>query len=143
MKSDVYGFGVVLLELLTGLRAFDKKRPTGKQNLVDWVKPLLPHKSKLNLLIDVHIKGQYSSKATSLATQLTLRCLESDPRKRPSMKEVLEVLERMVAIEGKSKKLLKSSRNSISHHHHHHHHGHDSHEQERGDGHGHGHRNGN
>lgn len=133
VKSDVYGFGVVLLELLTGLRALDMKRPSGKQNLMDWARPLLPHKSKLNLLMDAHLEGRYSSKAASLATQLTLRCLESDPRKRPSMKEVLEVLERMVAIEGKSKALLKSSRYSKSHHRpdHHHHHGN---EQERGDG---------
>ncbi|XP_058185382.1 probable serine/threonine-protein kinase PIX13 [Rhododendron vialii] len=122
VKSDVYGFGVVLLELLTGLRALDMKR-AGKHNLVDWARPLLPYKSKLNLLMDVHIEGQYSSKAASLAANLTLRCLESDPKRRPSMKEVVEVLDRIVAIQGKSKSPSKSI-SSTSHHHHHHHHGH-------------------
>ncbi|KAF2290738.1 hypothetical protein GH714_015254 [Hevea brasiliensis] len=34
IKSDVYSFGVVLIEMLTGLRAIDKKRPSGQQDLV-------------------------------------------------------------------------------------------------------------
>ncbi|KAI7997589.1 putative serine/threonine-protein kinase PIX13 [Camellia lanceoleosa] len=35
VKSNVYGFGVVLLEILTGLRALDTKQPSGLHNLVD------------------------------------------------------------------------------------------------------------
>lgn len=38
VKSDVYGFGVVLLELITGRRAIDTTRPNNEQNLVLWVK---------------------------------------------------------------------------------------------------------
>lgn len=92
MKSDVYGFGVVLLELLTGLRALDTKRPTGQQNLVEWLKPMLSQKKKLKIIMDARIEGQYSSKAASQAAELTLKCLESDPKRRPSMKEVEGVL---------------------------------------------------
>jgi len=40
-KSDVYGFGVVLLELITGRRAIDTRRPNHEQILVTWVSPLL------------------------------------------------------------------------------------------------------
>lgn len=103
VKSDVYGFGVVLLELLTGLRALDTKRPSGQHNLVDWMKPMLSHKRKLKSIIDTRMEGQYSSKAATLISQLIVKCLEGEPKKRPSMKEVVEVLEQVESIKEKPK----------------------------------------
>lgn len=38
MKSDVYSYGVILLELITGRRAIDTTRANNEQNLVAWVK---------------------------------------------------------------------------------------------------------
>lgn len=104
MKSDVYGFGVVLLELLTGLRALDTKRPSGQHNLVDWAKPLLSQRGKLKNIIDPRLEGQYSFKAALQATQLTLKCVATEPKNRPSMKEVVETLERLEAIKDKKYK---------------------------------------
>lgn len=37
LKSDIYSFGVVLLELITGRRAIDTTKKPGEQNLVTWV----------------------------------------------------------------------------------------------------------
>ncbi|KAJ8771104.1 hypothetical protein K2173_023429 [Erythroxylum novogranatense] len=104
VKSDVYGFGVVLLEIMTGQRALDTRRPQGQQNLVEWLKPTLQQKRKLKNIMDARIDGQYSSKAMHLAAQITLRCLEHDPKNRPHMKEVVEVLEQVEA--------MKASRSS-------------------------------
>lgn len=37
VKSDVYSYGVVLLELLTGRKPVDMSQPSGQENLVTWV----------------------------------------------------------------------------------------------------------
>lgn len=103
VKSDVYGFGVVLLELMTGLRAMDSKRTGPQHNLVDWAKPLLPNRKKIKTLMDARIEGQYSSKAAMLFAQLVLHCLEQEPRKRPDMKQVVEILEQINAMKVKLK----------------------------------------
>ncbi|KAJ0526258.1 putative transferase, protein kinase RLK-Pelle-RLCK-VIIa-2 family [Helianthus annuus] len=102
VKSDVYGFGVVLLELMTGLRALDTKRPGPQTNLVEWAKPLLPNRKKLKTIMDARIEGQYSSKGAIMLAQVILHCLEQEPRKRPAMKEVADILEQIYAIKVKT-----------------------------------------
>ncbi|KAL6652220.1 hypothetical protein ACP70R_011145 [Stipagrostis hirtigluma subsp. patula] len=103
VKSDVYGFGVVLLEMLTGMRALDTARPAQQHNLVDWAKPFLADRRRLARLIDPRLEGQYPSKAALQAAQLTLRCLSGDPRSRPSMAEVVAALEEIERIRPRPK----------------------------------------
>jgi serine/threonine protein kinase len=104
VKSDVYGFGVVLLEMLTGLQTLDLKRLTEKQNLVEWIKPSLSDKRKLKgNIVDHRLEGQYSPKAAFKTAQLILKCLESNPKMRPSMNDVLVTLEGIHAIKDKRK----------------------------------------
>ncbi|KAL2551210.1 Protein kinase superfamily protein [Forsythia ovata] len=118
VKSDVYGFGVVLAEMLTGLRVLDYKRPIGRRDLVDYAKPFLSEERKLMSIMDARMDGQYSSKAALQASKLTVTCLESEPIKRPSMKEVVQALEEIAAI-GIPKESNSKSVHSSSHHHHH------------------------
>ncbi|KAL5706143.1 non-specific serine/threonine protein kinase [Ranunculus cassubicifolius] len=109
VKSDVYGFGVVLLELLTGQRAIDSNRPSGQHNLVEWAKPQLMYRRKLIPIMDSGLKDQFPTKAAIQAAQLTHRCLGPEPKSRPSMKEVLESLIQIRAIVDKPKEARRSS----------------------------------
>ncbi|OAY58742.1 probable serine/threonine-protein kinase PIX13 [Manihot esculenta] len=93
VKSDVYSFGVVLIEMLTGLRAIDKKRPPWEQNLLEWVKPALVNKRRLRSIMDSRLEGKYSAKEAEQIAQLAVRCLNPGPTSRPSMKEVEETLQ--------------------------------------------------
>ncbi|KAL8248425.1 hypothetical protein R6Q59_005293 [Mikania micrantha] len=103
VKSDVYGFGVVLVEMLTGMRALDEDRPTNQRNLVEWVKPYLANRRKLKNIMDSRLEGSYPSKAACQLAQLALACLEPEPKTRPSMQEVVVTLEQLSDIKERPK----------------------------------------
>lgn len=103
MKSDVYGFGIVLVEMLTGMRALDTNRPAAQHNLSDWVKPYLADRRKVKNIMDSRLEGRYPSKAAVQIAQLALTCLGPEPKSRPSMKEVVEKLEQLDAINERPK----------------------------------------
>ncbi|CAI9094880.1 OLC1v1030705C3 [Oldenlandia corymbosa var. corymbosa] len=92
-KSDIYSFGVVLLELLTGRRAMDKTRAKTEQSLVDWAKPYLSSSRRLRCIIDPRLSGQYSVKGAKEMAHLALQCVSMNPRDRPKMPSIIETLE--------------------------------------------------
>ncbi|XP_058187702.1 receptor-like protein kinase FERONIA isoform X2 [Rhododendron vialii] len=83
--------------IATGLRAFDINREIGRQNLVDWAKPFLSQRRQLIKILDSRLEWKYPSKAAFEMAQVALQCLKLDPKTRPSMKEVVETLERIDA----------------------------------------------
>ncbi|KAH7429576.1 hypothetical protein KP509_09G056700 [Ceratopteris richardii] len=95
-KNDIYCFGVVLLEMLTGLKAYDTSRPAEEQILVEWKKPYLKDRSRTLLLVDKRIEGQYSQREVQKVAHIAQCCLCEDAKLRPSMTEVLENLELLV-----------------------------------------------
>ncbi|XP_041991154.1 probable serine/threonine-protein kinase PBL9 [Salvia splendens] len=94
-KSDVYSYGVVLLELLSGRRAIDKNRPSGEHNLVEWCRPFLPNKRKVFRIMDNRLEGQYSMEVAQKVANLALRCISLEPKLRPNMQDVVKELEQI------------------------------------------------
>ncbi|PVH64837.1 hypothetical protein PAHAL_2G365800 [Panicum hallii] len=92
MKSDVYCFGVVMLQLLTGRKPYDSSKPRTEQSLVNFVTPQLRDSNALGALADPALRGLYPPKALSRFADVLARCVQSDPESRPSISEVVQSL---------------------------------------------------
>lgn len=92
-KSDVFCYGVVLLEILTGRRAMDKSRPSREKTLTDWAKPFLRDPKKLDRIMDPRLEGQYSKEGAKKAAALAYQCLSHNCKSRPTMTHVVKTLE--------------------------------------------------
>ncbi|KAL5703835.1 hypothetical protein ACHQM5_022338 [Ranunculus cassubicifolius] len=93
-KTDVFGYGIMLLELITGQRAFDLARLANDDDvmLLDWVKGLLKEK-KLDMLVDPDLQKNYIDAEVEQLIQVALLCTQSSPMERPKMSEVVRMLE--------------------------------------------------
>jgi serine/threonine protein kinase len=98
-KSDVYGFGVVLLELLAGRRSVDKSRPPREQSLVEWARPYLTDARRLDRVMDPNLAGQYSARAAQKAAAVAHQCVSLNPKSRPHMSAVVDALEPLLALD--------------------------------------------
>ncbi|XP_024027901.1 receptor-like serine/threonine-protein kinase ALE2 [Morus notabilis] len=93
VKSDVYSYGVVLLELLTGRKPVDLSQPPGQENLVAWARPLLTSKEGLEIMIDSAIKSEMISlDSVAKVAAIASMCVQPEVSHRPFMGEVVQAL---------------------------------------------------
>ena len=87
-KSDIYSYGVLLLELVTGRRAIQDKK-----NLVEWAQEhlLSSSSSGAELLIDPAIRGTVDADQLHLAIGVVRWCTQREGRQRPSIRQVLRM----------------------------------------------------
>lgn len=93
LKSDIYSFGVVLLELITGRRAIDCTRMQGEQNLVSWSRPFLKDRRKFSQLVDPQLQGSYPVRCLHHAIAITAMCIQEQPTFRPLIGDIVVALE--------------------------------------------------
>ncbi|XP_024976172.1 somatic embryogenesis receptor kinase 1 [Cynara cardunculus var. scolymus] len=93
-KTDVFGYGIMLLELITGQRAFDLARLANDDDvmLLDWVKGLLKER-KLEMLVDPDLEANYIDSEVEQLIQVALLCTQGSPMDRPKMSDVVRMLE--------------------------------------------------
>ncbi|KAJ4768049.1 Protein kinase superfamily protein [Rhynchospora pubera] len=92
VKSDVYSYGVVLLELLTGRKPVDMSRPSGQENLVTWARPLLTSVDGLNQIVDPALGPEVPFDRVAKAAAIASMCVQPEVAHRPSMSEVVQAL---------------------------------------------------
>ncbi|KAB5556274.1 hypothetical protein DKX38_007183 [Salix brachista] len=91
-KSDVYSYGVVLLQLLTGRKPVDTKRPSGEHALVSWALPRLTNRDKVVEMVDPTMQDQYSKKDLIQVAAIAAVCVQPEADYRPLMTDVVQSL---------------------------------------------------
>ncbi|XP_034228958.1 receptor-like serine/threonine-protein kinase ALE2 isoform X2 [Prunus dulcis] len=92
VKSDVYSYGVVLLELLSGRKPVDMAHPPGQENLVTWARPLLTSREGLQQLVDPALAGTYDFDDMAKVAAIASMCVHPEVTHRPFMGEVVQAL---------------------------------------------------
>lgn len=110
-KNDTWSYGVFLYELITGRLPLERNRPKNEQKLLEWVKPYLSDSKKFRMIIDPRLEGDIAKSAHKLSL-IANRCLVRQPKSRPKMSEVLEMVNK-VAEEAVSMGLMKPQPPSV------------------------------
>lgn len=93
-RTDVFGYGIMLLELVTGQRAIDFSRLEEEEEvlLLDHVKKL-EREGQLGSIVDRNLSQDYDEEDVEMMIQIALLCTQASPEDRPSMSEVVRMLE--------------------------------------------------
>ncbi|XP_050205733.1 receptor-like serine/threonine-protein kinase ALE2 [Mercurialis annua] len=92
VKSDVYSYGVVLLELLSGRKPVDMSQSPGQENLVTWARPLLTSREGLEQLVDPSLARTYDFDDMAKVAAIASMCVHPEVTNRPFMGEVVQAL---------------------------------------------------
>ena len=92
VRADIFAFGVVLLEILTGLQPVDTARGRGVETLGDWLRPRLRNPDQMLAMLDPPVSEQASAVQVAVMCEIAEACLRHNPRERPSMLDVVRTL---------------------------------------------------
>ncbi|KAA3478508.1 protein MALE DISCOVERER 2-like [Gossypium australe] len=82
-ETNVYSFGILLLEIVSGKLVYSKEQGS----IEEWASQYLTDKGSLNNLVDPTLKG-FKAEELEVICEVIQECIQSEPRQRPTMKDV-------------------------------------------------------
>lgn len=112
-KSDTYSFGVVLLEVLCGRRAVDSEVLEDEQILTKWARDKI-NKGEVDQIIDSTLREEISPNSLKTFVGIGGRCLDDEPKNRPTMSEVVLQLEFALKLHEGNQHLVLNEKANVS-----------------------------
>jgi len=91
-KVDVYSFGIVLLEMVTGRRSLASSTGQNCGHLVQWVSAKMREGREVEEVVDPKLHGNFDSAEVKRVLKTALLCIEQEKDVRPSMSQAVEML---------------------------------------------------
>lgn len=98
--SDVYSFGILLLEIITNQHVIDHARK--KAHITEWVAFALKE-GDISKIVDPNLQSEYNSRSVSRALELAMSCANPSSEKRPNMSQVITDLKECITYENSNK----------------------------------------
>ncbi|KAL6900942.1 hypothetical protein ACP4OV_005618 [Aristida adscensionis] len=97
IRSDIYSFGVVLLEIITGRKAIDNTKQDEYQNLAYWVRGKLDDQNNYEELVDPRLRGSVPLDILSMVLAVAGKCIMVQDDQRPEIQDVIKGLRSVIA----------------------------------------------
>ena len=95
-KTDIYSFGVVLFEIITSRHAIEKSQE--KTQMSQWLSSVLA-KGDIKGTVDPRLHGNFNINSAWKAVEIALDCLSPTSTKRPTMTQVVDILNECLSLE--------------------------------------------
>lgn len=112
-KSDVYSYGVVLLQIITNRPAFISSSSNDKTHISNWVTAIV-NNGDIESIVDPRLAGDFNINSVWKAVEIALACLSPSGDNRPNMNEVVSELNDCLGVEQARRTVGVSNTEAIS-----------------------------